>query len=74
LLPLTLAGIGTRDAALILFYRPYLNAPTAAALGILCTMRYVLPALGGLPFLSSYLPSLRPAKGEAAGAGKSGNN
>ena len=73
LLPLTLAGIGTRDAALILFYQPYLNAPTAAALGILCTMRYVLPALGGLPFVSRYLPSLRPVKEEAASAGKSGN-
>ena len=59
LLPLTFAGIGTRDAALILFYRPYLDGPTAAALGILCTMRYVLPALGGTPFLARYLPGLR---------------
>lgn len=74
LLPLTLAGIGTRDAALILFYHPYLNAPTAAALGILCTMRYVLPALGGLPFVSRYLPGLRPVKEEAARAGKSENS
>jgi uncharacterized membrane protein YbhN (UPF0104 family) len=70
LLPLTLAGIGTRDAALILFYHPYLSAPTAAALGILCTMRYVLPALGGLPFMPRYLPGLRPAKGEAFAGGK----
>ncbi len=74
LLPLTLAGIGTRDAALILFYHPYLSAPTAAALGILCTMRYLLPALGGLPFLSRYLPSLRPVKREISGIGKSGSN
>jgi hypothetical protein len=62
LLPLTLAGIGTRDAALILFYRPYLNAPTAAALGILCTMRYVLPALGGMPLVAQYLPGLKQAR------------
>jgi len=62
LLPLTLAGIGTRDAALILFYRPYLNAPTAAALGILCTMRYVLPAVGGMPFVAQYLPGLKLAR------------
>jgi hypothetical protein len=55
LLPLTFAGIGTRDAALILFYQPYLAAPVAAALGILCTMRYVLPALAGLPFAGGYL-------------------
>ena len=62
LLPLTLAGIGTRDAALILFYHPYLNAPTAAALGILCTMRYVLPAVGGMPFVARYLPGLKLAR------------
>jgi uncharacterized protein (TIRG00374 family) len=70
LLPLTFAGIGTRDAALIFFFHPYLDAPTGAALGILCTMRYVLPALGGLPFVSRYLPGLQTAKGEASRAGK----
>jgi uncharacterized protein (TIRG00374 family) len=57
LLPLTLAGIGTRDAALIFFYQPYFNAPTAAALGLLCTARYLLPALAGLPFIGRYLHS-----------------
>jgi glycosyltransferase 2 family protein len=62
LLPLTLAGIGTRDAALILLYHPYLDAPTAAALGILCTMRYVLPAVGGMPFVAQYLPGLKLAR------------
>ena len=59
LLPLTFAGIGTRDAALIMFYQPYFNAPTAAALGLLCTSRYLLPAIGGLPFLGQYLSTLR---------------
>lgn len=59
LLPLTFAGVGTRDAALILFYKPYFAAPTAAALGVLCTSRYVLPAIGGLPFLGQYLTTLR---------------
>ena len=62
LLPLTFAGIGTRDAALIFFFHPYLDTPTAAALGILCTMRYVLPALGGLPFVPEFLPGLRAVK------------
>lgn len=55
LLPLTFAGVGTRDAALVLFYAPFFDAPTAAALGILCTGRYLLPALGGLPFVPQYL-------------------
>ncbi|HZX14165.1 MAG TPA: lysylphosphatidylglycerol synthase transmembrane domain-containing protein [Thermodesulfobacteriota bacterium] len=59
LLPLTLAGIGTRDAALIALYQPFFNAPTAAAVGLLCTSRYLLPAILGLPFLGRYLPTIR---------------
>lgn len=52
LLPLTFAGVGTRDAALVFLYSPdYMSAAAAAALGVLCTLRYVLPALLGLPFL-----------------------
>lgn len=62
LLPLTFAGVGTRDAALILFYQPYFNAATAAALGILCTSRYFMPAIAGLPFLGNYLTNLRQIK------------
>ena len=62
LLPLTFAGVGTADAALVLFYTPYFDAPTAAALGILCTARYVLPAIGGLPFVGQYLPKVRAMK------------
>ncbi len=59
LLPLTFAGIGTRDAALVLFYQPYFDATTAAALGLLCTSRYFIPAIGGLPFLGQYLATVR---------------
>jgi glycosyltransferase 2 family protein len=59
LLPLTFAGVGTRDAALILFYQPYFDAATGAALGLLCTSRYLLPAIGGLPFLSQFLATVR---------------
>ncbi|MDF0551905.1 lysylphosphatidylglycerol synthase transmembrane domain-containing protein [Kamptonema sp. UHCC 0994] len=59
LLPLTFAGVGTRDAALIAFYSPYFAAPTAAALGLLCTSRYLFPAIGGLPFLGQYLASIQ---------------
>ncbi len=67
LLPLTFAGVGTRDAALVFFYAPYFDAPTAAALGLLCTARYLLPALGGLPFAGPYLNSARRASGGATG-------
>ncbi|MBF1999515.1 MAG: flippase-like domain-containing protein [Synechococcales cyanobacterium M58_A2018_015] len=62
LLPLTFAGVGTRDAALIAFYQPYFDAPTAAALGLLCTSRYLLPAVGGIPFLNHYLATLNTAQ------------
>jgi len=68
LLPLTFAGVGTRDAALIFFFRSYLDAPTGAALGILCTLRYVLPALSGLPYMTSYLAGLRAARQPETGA------
>lgn len=51
LLPLTFAGIGARDAAIIFFYRAYLTAPEAAAVGIYLTARYAIFALAGLPFL-----------------------
>jgi glycosyltransferase 2 family protein len=59
LLPVTFAGIGTRDAALIVLYQPYFAAPTAAALGILCIARYIIPAIAGLPFLHRYLGKIR---------------
>ena len=55
LLPLTFAGVGTRDAAIIVLYKAYLPAAAAAALGLLCTSRYLIPALVGLPFLNRHL-------------------
>jgi glycosyltransferase 2 family protein len=59
LVPLTFAGLGTRDAALIALYAPYFGPPTAAALGILFTSRYLLPALAGLPFFRTDLEAMR---------------
>lgn len=54
LVPLTAAGVGTRDAAILFFYGPALGGGAAAVLGVLATSRYLIPALGGLPFLSDY--------------------
>ena len=62
LLPFTVAGIGTRDAAIIFFYQPYIGAPASAALGLMCTLRYFLPALIGLPLIRRYLVSARHIK------------
>lgn len=64
LLPLTFAGVGTRDAALIFLFRPFMDAGTGAALGLLCTLRYVLPALGGLPFFAGLLAEVRRSEGK----------
>lgn len=55
LVPLTFAGVGTRDAALIFFYHRYFDPSTGAALGLLCTSRYLVPAIAGLPFLHRHL-------------------
>ena len=54
LLPFTFAGVGTRDAAIVFFYAPYLSAGAAAFLGLLATLRYVLPALAGVPFVADF--------------------
>lgn len=61
LLPFTFAGVGTRDAAIIFFYAPYLTAESAALLGILATLRYVLPAIAGAPFVGDFIGLVRPS-------------
>lgn len=50
LLPFTFAGIGSRDMAIVYFYGAYLTPAGAAFLGILATLRYVIPAVAGIPF------------------------
>lgn len=63
LLPVpTFGGAGTRDGALVALYAPYFAAPTALALGLLCTARYILPAIGGLPFAGEYFARMKAMK------------
>ncbi len=57
-LPLTLAGIGTRDVALVLLLARYMPAESAAAMGILIATRNVLPPVFGLPFIGPYMSSI----------------
>ena len=59
LIPFTLGGIGTRDAAIIFFYRAWLWPNQGALLGVLATVRYLIPAIAGLPFLHDYRPVRR---------------
>lgn len=54
LAPLTMAGIGTRDAAIIHFYSTWLSPAAGAAVGVLATSRYILPAIAGAPFMRDY--------------------
>ena len=64
LVPLTLAGIGTRDAATVFLFAPFMAAPTGAALGLMLTLRYLLPGLAGLPFLSNYVTMLQQQRSD----------
>jgi uncharacterized protein (TIRG00374 family) len=58
LLPFTIAGIGSRDAAIVVFYSAYLSPAAAAFVGILATLRYLLPAIAGLPFVGDFMTSI----------------
>lgn len=52
LLPISFCGFGTRDAALIWLFADLAPASTMAAVGLLTGLRYLLPGLAGLPFVS----------------------
>ncbi len=54
LLPVTIGGMGTRDSALILLFAPYESASVMAGVGLLCSLRYGVDTLMGLPFFHRY--------------------
>ncbi|MYZ50406.1 lysylphosphatidylglycerol synthase transmembrane domain-containing protein [Propylenella binzhouense] len=68
LLPFTFAGVGTRDAAIVFFYARYLDPAAGAVLGMLATLRYVLPAIAGAPFVGDFI-GLRGLPGRMRAAG-----
>ncbi|MFQ6010364.1 MAG: lysylphosphatidylglycerol synthase transmembrane domain-containing protein [Candidatus Aenigmatarchaeota archaeon] len=58
LLPITIAGIGTRDSMLLLLFGEYApTIPTAAVMGVavFCSIRYLIPAIPGTLFLKEYI-------------------
>jgi glycosyltransferase 2 family protein len=65
LLPFTFAGVGTRDAAIVYFYAPYLDPGAAAVLGILATLRYLVPAVLGAPFVADFADARRREAGRS---------
>ena len=50
LLPITIAGIGTRDLAIVYLFHGVITYSEAISIGMLTTFRYILSALIGLPF------------------------
>ncbi len=62
--PFTFAGIGTRDAAIVLLAGPLIGVEKAAALGVLFWLRYLVPGLMGLPLMPHYLRSLSAGRSE----------
>ncbi len=57
--PITIAGMGTREAALIYFFSTYASDSTNITVGLLfCLLRYWALALLGIPFIG-YLHSYR---------------
>ena len=56
--PLTIAGLGTRDVALVVLLARYMAPGTAAAMGILVASRNLIPPLIGMPMMRPYLSSV----------------
>jgi len=52
LLPVSFAGVGTRDAAMVYLLAGPLGESTALVLGLFATLRYVVVALAGVPYIS----------------------
>ena len=57
-LPFTIAGLGTRDVALVVLLSRYMPPESAAALGVLIATRNLVPPLVGIPIMGRYLSSV----------------
>lgn len=57
LVPVSLFGMGTRDAALAYLFADAAGPAPLAVVGLLTSLRYVLPGLAGIAVVGSYLPS-----------------
>ncbi len=63
-IPITIGGMGTRDSVLILLFAPYADAATMAGIGLLCSMRYWVDTLLGVPFFHGYARDLGRSRSE----------
>lgn len=55
LLPITVAGFGTRDLAMIVLFAPWAPTEMMAGIAILSHLRYILPGLAGLASVRRFL-------------------
>ncbi len=58
LLPVTIAGVGTRELALIFLFAPWAPAELAVGVGLLSHLRYLLPGIAGIGVTHRYLKEL----------------
>lgn len=65
LVPVSIAGFGTRDAALVTLL-PGLPASLVLAASFYINLRYILPALAGIPFLARYAMARRELQQRAS--------
>jgi uncharacterized membrane protein YbhN (UPF0104 family) len=54
-IPLTFAGFGARDVAVVVLLSSYMPAEAAAAIALLSATRGILPALAAVPIMRPYL-------------------
>jgi uncharacterized protein (TIRG00374 family) len=58
MLPVTIAGMGTRDLAIVKLFSGYASTSASISIGVLFfLLRYLVLALIGLPFISTLKPS-----------------
>ncbi len=62
LLPITIAGVGTRDSAMVFLFAPYEKASLMVGVGLFASLRYFIPGILGLPFLNRYIVKDASAK------------
>ncbi len=55
LIPITIAGMGTRDSAFLFLFADHYPASMIVGVGVLFALRYVVPALAGLLFLGHHM-------------------
>jgi uncharacterized protein (TIRG00374 family) len=57
-MPLTIAGLGARDVALVVLLADYMAPEVAAAMGILIATRGLLPPVAAIPIMRPYLEAM----------------